>query len=45
MFGLILDREGPLAALLLSGTVISASFPALFAVTAAAPYRAAMGER
>jgi MFS family permease len=45
LFGLILDREGPLASLLLSGTVMSASFLALFAVTAAAPYRAAMGER
>ncbi len=45
LFGLILDREGPLAALLLSGTLMSASFLALFAVTAAAPYQAATNER
>jgi MFS family permease len=45
LFGIILDRGGPLQALLLSGTLMSASFLALFAVTAAAPYRAAMGER
>ena len=45
LFGLILDRAGPLAALLLSGTVMSASFLALFAVHAAAPYRIATNER
>jgi MFS family permease len=45
LFGLILDRAGPLAALLLSGTVMSASFLALFAVHAAAPYRIATNAR
>jgi len=45
LFGIILDRGGPLQALLLSGTLMSASFLALFAVTAAAPYRAATNER
>jgi len=41
LFGIILDRSGPLIALLLSGTLMSASFLALLAVTAAAPYRSA----
>jgi hypothetical protein len=45
LFGVILDRSGPLAALLLSGTLMSASFLALFVVTAAAPYSAATNER
>jgi MFS family permease len=45
LFGVILDRDGPLVALLFSGTLMSASFLALFAVTAAAPYRAAANER
>jgi MFS family permease len=37
LFGLVLDRGGPLAALLLSGVMTSASFLALFAINAAAP--------
>jgi MFS family permease len=37
LFGLVLDREGPLAALLLSGTLTSLSFLALFALSASAP--------
>jgi hypothetical protein len=42
LFGIVLDRGGPLAALLLSGTLTSASFLALFALNAAGPaYRAA----
>ncbi|MGA3402520.1 MAG: MFS transporter [Acetobacteraceae bacterium] len=45
LFGIILDRGGPLFALLLSGTLMSAAFLALFAVTTAAPYRAATNER
>ena len=44
LFGIILDRGGPLPALLLSGTLMGVSFLALFAVTAAAPYRAATNE-
>ena len=36
LFGIVLDRGGPLAALLLSGTLISASFLALFALNATA---------
>ncbi len=45
LFGIVLDRGGPLLALLISGTLMAASFLALFAVTAAAPYRAATNER
>jgi MFS family permease len=37
LFGLVLDRGGPLAALLLSGGLTAASFLALFAVSASAP--------
>ena len=37
LFGLVLDRGGPLAALLLSGGLTGASFLALFAITASAP--------
>lgn len=37
LFGLVLDRGGPLAALLLSGTLTSISFLALFALNATAP--------
>jgi hypothetical protein len=37
LFGLVLDRAGPLWALLLSGTLTSLSFLALFALSAAAP--------
>jgi MFS family permease len=37
LFGLVLDRGGPLAALMLSGALTSASFLALFAVSASAP--------
>jgi MFS family permease len=37
LFGLVLDRGGPLAALMLSGALTSASFLALFAITASAP--------
>jgi MFS family permease len=44
LFGIILDRCGPLVALLLSGTLMSASFLALFAVTTATPDRAATNE-
>jgi MFS family permease len=41
LFGIVLDRGGPLAALLLSGTLTSASFLALFALNAMTPaYRA-----
>jgi hypothetical protein len=41
LFGIVLDRGGPLAALLLSGTLTGASFLALFALNATAPaYRA-----
>jgi MFS family permease len=41
LFGIVLDRGGPLAALLLSGTLTSASFLALFTLNAMAPgYRA-----
>ncbi len=45
LFGAVLDRGGPRLALLLSGTLMSVSLLALFAVTAAAPYRAATIER
>jgi hypothetical protein len=45
LFGIILDRGGPLLALLLSGTLMAASFLALFAVTGAASYSAATGNR
>lgn len=38
LFGIVLDRGGPLAALLLSGTLTSASFLALFALSAKAPF-------
>ena len=41
LFGFVLDRGGPLFALLLSGTLMGASFLALFALNAAAPYRVA----
>ena len=34
LFGLVLDRQGPLVALLLSGTLTSAAFLALFLVRA-----------
>jgi len=44
LFGVVLDRGGPLFALLLSGTLMGASFLALFAVTATAPYKAATNE-
>jgi hypothetical protein len=37
LFGLVLDQGGPLAALLLSGSLTGASFLALFAVGASAP--------
>jgi hypothetical protein len=37
LFGLVLDRGGPAAALLLSGALTSASFLALFAISASAP--------
>ena len=37
LFGLVLDRGGPLAALLLSGALTGASFLALFAISASAP--------
>ena len=37
LFGLVLDRGGPLAALLLSGALTGGSFLALFAITASAP--------
>jgi hypothetical protein len=37
LFGLVLDRGGPLAALMLSGALTSASFLALFAISASAP--------
>jgi MFS family permease len=37
LFGLVLDRGGPLAALLLSGTLTSLSFLALFTLSARAP--------
>jgi MFS family permease len=41
LFGIVLDREGPLAALLLSGTLTGASFLALFALSSSATiYRA-----
>lgn len=36
LFGIILDRSGPFGALLLSGSLMTVSFLALFAVTAAA---------
>jgi MFS family permease len=45
LFGIILDRSGPLVALALSGSLMSISFLALFAVTAAAPYRPATNIR
>ena len=46
LFGAVLDRGGPRLALLLSlGTLMNVSLPALFAVTAAAPDRAATIER
>jgi MFS family permease len=37
LFGLVLDRGGPLAALLLSGALTGVSFLALFAISASAP--------
>jgi len=37
LFGLVLDRGGPLAALMLSGALTSTSFLALFAISASAP--------
>jgi MFS family permease len=37
LFGLVLDRGGPLAALLLSGALTGASFLALFAISASVP--------
>ena len=37
LFGIILDRNGPFGALLLSGTLMTVSFLALFAVSAAVP--------
>ncbi len=37
LFGLVLDRGGPLAALLLSGALTGASFLALFAINASVP--------
>jgi MFS family permease len=37
LFGLVLDRGGPLTALLLSGALTSASFLALFAISTSAP--------
>jgi hypothetical protein len=42
LFGLVLDRGGPFAALLLSGALSGASFLALFAVSASATYARAL---
>ncbi len=39
LFGLVLDRGGPLSALMLSGALTGLSFLALFAVSASAPAR------
>jgi MFS family permease len=42
LFGIVLDRSGPLAALLLSGTLTSLSFLALFSLNATGPRTAAL---
>ena len=45
LFGIVLDRGGPLAALLLSGTLTGASFLALFTLSAASAGTAARATR